>query len=133
MEIAYELPLGKIYFQNRIRLDHRFFQEDVEKSVLEESFYVLRFRYRAQLRIPLKKNAADNAIITLRIADELMLNHTRNTFDQNRVYLTTDFYISKRITLEAGYIYIYQQRLGQDEFFERHVTRFTFLHKIILD
>lgn len=133
MEVSHELPLGKIFFQNRIRLDHRFFQEDAEKSVLEESFYVLRFRYRAQLRIPLKKNEANTTIVTLRVADELMLNHTRNTFDQNRIYLTTDFYISKSITLETGYIYIYQQRFGQNEFFERHVARFTFLHKIVLD
>ena len=36
VEASYELPIGKIFFQNRIRIDNRFFQEDPEKSVFEE-------------------------------------------------------------------------------------------------
>jgi len=59
-----------------------------------------------------------------------MLNHTKNTFDQNRIYVTGDFYLTGNFTFELGYIYIYQQRFGQDEFFERHVARFTLLHKL---
>jgi hypothetical protein len=131
-EVAFEVPLGKIYFQNRIRLDHRFFQEEIGKSVFEESLYVLRFRYRAQIRIPVKTNIENIPTIYLRLANEVMLNHIRNTFDQNRIYVTSDINISKKITLELAYIYIYQQRVGQDEYFERHVVRFTVLHKISL-
>lgn len=130
-EVSYELPLGKIFLQNRIRLDHRFFQEDATTSVWDESFYVLRIRYRAQIRIPLKQDG-DVTRVSLRIADEIMLNHTKNTFDQNRIYLTSDFYLSEKITLEAGYIYIYQHQLGRHEFYDRHVLRVSILHKLRL-
>jgi hypothetical protein len=129
-EVSYDLPLRKVSFQNRIRLDHRFFQKNPETSVFEESMYVFRFRYRAQVKIPVKKNDIGTTTITLRVADEIMLNHTENTFDQNRIYVTGDFYLTDNFTFELGYIYIYQQRFGQDEFFERHVARFTLLHKL---
>ena len=131
-EVSHELPIKKVIFQNRVRLDHRFFQEDFNKSVFEESFYVLRFRYRAQVTIPLKVNEKNESVMGVKLADEIMLNHTRSTFDQNRVYATFEFKILRNMTVETGYIYIYQQRLGTDEFFERHVVRFTLLHRISL-
>lgn len=132
VEASHELPLGKVFLQNRIRLDNRFFQENPDKSVLEESFYVLRFRYRAQVRVPLKKNEENISVITLRIADEIMLNHTGTTFDQNRIYVSTDFYFSKSISLETGYIYIVQRRFDTDEYFERNVVRVSLLHRLQL-
>lgn len=132
IEATHEVPIGKIFFQNRLRLDNRFFEEDQEKSIFAESVYVLRFRYRAQFRIPLKRNEENLPVITLRIADEVMLNHTKNTFDQNRIYVSSDFLLSRKFTLETGYIYIFQQRFGYDEFFKRHVVRLSILHKITL-
>lgn len=131
-EVSYELPVGKVFFQSRVRLDHRFFQEDPDKSVFEESSYVFRFRYRAQVRIPLKKDEENNPRITLRIADEIMFNHTGNTFDQNRIYVSVDFYLTKNISLEPQYIYIFQRRFGTDAYFERNVIRFSLLHRIEL-
>jgi hypothetical protein len=132
-EVSHQLKLGKSIFQNRVRLDNRFFQENPDKSVFEESFFVLRFRYRAQLTIPLKSTDDNELIVALRIADEIMFNHTRNTFDQNRIYVTFDVKATKNLTAEAGYIYIYQQRFGTERFFERHVMRVTLLHKIWLN
>jgi hypothetical protein len=133
IEVSHELFLGSIAFQNRIRLDNRFLEEDPEKSIFDESTYVLRFRYRAQFRIPLRKNEEGASVIQLRVADEIMFNHKENFFDQHRIYVSTDFVLSKFFTLEAGYIYIYQQRFGsEDEYFQRHVARITLLHKINL-
>ena len=129
-EVSHITKLGKINFQNRLRFDYRFFQESEAHSVFEESIYVFRIRYRAQFTFPIKKLTDDGRGINLRLADEIMLNHEGNTFDQNRIYATMDFLISKKITLETGYIYSYQQRVGQKEFFERHIARFTMLHKI---
>ena len=132
VEASYELPLGKVLIQNRIRFDNRFFQEDPDKSVFEESFYVLRFRYRAQVRFALKKNETNETLIGLRIADEIMFNNTKNTFDQNRIYASADFYLTKKLTAETGYIYIFQQRFGTEQFFERHVVRLSLIHRIAL-
>jgi hypothetical protein len=133
VEVSHEIFLGSIAFQNRIRLDNRFLEEDPEKSIFNASIYVLRFRYRGQFRIPLKKNEEGASVIQLRVADEIMFNQKKNFFDQHRIYVTTDFILSKCFTFEAGYIYIYQQRFGSDdEYFQRHVARITLLHKINL-
>ncbi len=132
VEISHEQAMGRVFFQNRVRIDNRFVQENPEESVWEESLFVVRFRYRAQVRIPLKKNAQEISIATLRVADEIMFNSKENTFDQNRINVTFDFYINKHLTFEPGYVYIYQQRFGTEDFFSRHVIRFSFLHKIRL-
>jgi hypothetical protein len=133
VEASHELRLGKVEFQNRVRVDNRFLEKDPEKNIFDDSNYVLRFRYRAQLKIPLKKSDDGTPLIQLRVADEIMFNHKENFFDQNRIYVTCDFVLSRFFIFEAGYIYIYQQRFGSDnEYFQRHVARITLLHKIKL-
>jgi Protein of unknown function (DUF2490) len=131
-EVSYDQPIGKIVFQNRLRIDNRFIEENQEHNVWEESFYVLRIRYRAQFKIPLKVNSDNITTISLKVADEIMFNNEENTFDQNRLYLTGEFYLNKKLSLEAGYLYIYQQRFGLEEYFSRNVVRFSVLHRIQL-
>jgi hypothetical protein len=132
VEANYEIPLGRASLAQRIRVDNRVFQEESGVSLFEESFYVMRLRYRMQLRFPIRRNDAGTTTIGLRVADEVMINTSRNFYDQNRVYVTADFYLTPRLTLETGYIYIDQQRLGTEEFFSRHVMRLSLLHNINL-
>ncbi len=132
VEVNHDQPVGKFSIQNRIRLDNRFLETSSQQSVLDTSIYVLRFRYRLQVKIPVLKNKDNSTILTLRLADEIMLNHKENLFDQNRIYATFDFTMNKNFSLEAGYIYIYQQRFSKDEFFSRNVIRLGLLHKIFI-
>lgn len=130
IEATHETSLGKVSMYNRVRIDDRFIQADPDQSVFEESTNILRFRYRLQFRIPLRLDDSQTATIALRLADEIMFNNWQNTFDQNRVYGTVDFVASKDLTIETGYIYIYQQRFGREDFFERHVLRLSLLHRM---
>jgi hypothetical protein len=132
IEATHELPFRKLFFQNRIRLDNRFFQEDYETNVFEDSDYLLRMRYRFQVRFPIKKNEHNVTAIGMRIADEIMLNSEKNFYDQNRIYITTDLLVTRKLSLEAGYLYIDQQRRGREDFFSRNVLRFSILHKTFL-
>jgi len=129
-EASHEVPVGKIFMANRIRIDNRFFQEDPDQNVFQESFYVLRFRYRFQVRIPVTVNENNVTTFSLRFADEIMFNNKENTYDQNRIYATGEFYLHKNFSLELGYIYIHQQRYGTEDFFERNVLRFSVLHRV---
>jgi len=128
-EASHERKLGKIFLQNRLRIDNRFLQASKDQGVWEDSNYMMRLRYRLQARVVLKRKD-DVPTIGLKVADEIMLNTKQNLFDQNRIYLSTDFRVSKKITLEPSYVHVYQQRLGMDEFFSRHVIRFSVIHKI---
>jgi len=130
VEASYEVPIGKIFLQNRIRIDNRFIEESQDQSVWEESFYVFRIRYRILTRIPLKVNDEGVSTIMLRLSEEIMFNNKENTFDQNRVYVSGEFYLSKALTLELGYIFIYQQRFSTDEFYSRNVIRFSLMHRM---
>ena len=130
-EVSHELPVGKTFIQNRIRIDNRFFESDPDKSIWEESLYVMRFRYRFQWRIPLTYVDEKTPGISLRLMEEIMLNSKENTFDQNRVYASLEFYLNKNFSLEAGYLYIYQQRFAHDEFFNRNSFRFSVLHRVM--
>ena len=132
VEASFEHPFKKFFLQGRFRNDYRFFQPDTETSVLEKSDFVMRFRFRLQARIPLVVNEEDTPIVSVRLADEIMFNHEENKYDQNRIYVTGEYFINRRLSLETGYLYIHQQRFGRDEFFERHILRFSILHKVFL-
>jgi hypothetical protein len=128
-EMSHEFNRRKILFQNRVRIDNRFFEVNETQSIWEESRYVMRLRYRFQVRIPLKMKEG-KAISFLKLAEEIMANHTGNFFDQNRLYASVDFYLTKNFSFEPGYIFIYQQRFNTIEFYARHVFRFSLIHKI---
>jgi hypothetical protein len=132
VEVSHEQPIGEMRLQNRFRLDNRFLETSTQQSVLDTSVFLLRFRYRLQIRIPLVKKKDDETILQMRLADEIMLNHKENIFDQNRIYATLDYNLNKNFTIELGYIYIYQQRFARDEFYARNVIRLGLQHRIFL-
>jgi len=130
VEASYELPVRKIFFSQRLRIDNRFIQASENENIFEESNYVMRFRYRAQLRIPLKNNDEGITTISLRLADEIMFNHRYHAFDQNRIYVTGEIRLNEHVSLEPGYIYIDQHALTNEETFSRNVFRFSVLHRL---
>ena len=130
IEASYEIPMRKLFLSQRLRIDNRFIEEDKFNNIFDGSDYIMRLRYRVQTRVPLKRDENGIPLITLRIANEIMVNHRENFFDQNRIYMTSEFIINRHWAFEAGYIYIYQQRFGKDEFFERHVLRLSLTHKL---
>lgn len=132
VEVSHEQPFGEMQLQNRLRLDNRFLETSTQQSILDTSIYVLRFRYRLQVRMPLVKNKANEVVLQLRLADEIMLNHKENIFDQNRIYATLDYNLNKNFSIDLGYIYIYQQRFSREEFYSRNVVRLGLLHRVVL-
>lgn len=132
LEASYEIPIRQLLLQQRIRLDNRFFEEDSFDGLDGKYDFVGRFRYRIQVRFPLRKNKDDLQTVGMRIADEIMVNTSDNFFDQQRAYVSVDTRLSNRFTLETGYIHIYQQRRGAEEFFSRNVLRLSLLHRIMI-
>jgi hypothetical protein len=129
IEVAREHKLGKVFFQNKIRIDNRFLQSNSERSLWAESIYVTRLRYRAQLRLVLKQKES-TTVIGARIADEIMFNSKYNIFDQNRIYASVDILAWKGFTIEPSYVHVYQQRFRRDDFFSRHIFRLSIIHRV---
>jgi hypothetical protein len=128
-EVSHEIALRKISIQNRFRVDNRFFEISENQSIWEDSRYVMRLRYRFQIKMPLsvKENKTTSS---LKVAEEVMVNQTGNFFDQNRISTSVEFYLTKNFSFEPGYIFLYQQRFNTQEFYARHVFRFSLLHRI---
>ena len=55
-ELTYEAPVRRSFIAHRLRFDNRIFQETPGERIFEESFYVMRLRYRIQFRTTLMKN-----------------------------------------------------------------------------
>jgi hypothetical protein len=129
VEVAHELPLRKAFIQNKLRVDNRFFEVGDDAGVFEDFYYVTRIRYRLQFRFVLKRKE-ETPVIGMRLADEIMFHTKQNHFDQNRVHASVDFLIMKSLSLEAGYVFLFQQRTGREEYFSRQVIRFTAIHRM---
>lgn len=130
VELSREKIGKKFSIQHRVRLDNRFLEDQAGESVWQSSRFLLRIRYRLQLRVPL--TFADEGIprLTLKLADEIMVNDRDNVYDQNRIYASLEHALSKSLSLETGYIYIHQHRLGQAEYYQRHVLRLSLIHRV---
>jgi hypothetical protein len=132
LEASYEISFSKFLLQQRIRVDNRFFEEDRFDNLFGTYEYVARFRYRIQARAVVRKDQEGKPIIGLRLADEIMVNHKSNFFDQHRIALSCDLKVSSRFNMELGYINIYQQRRGGGTYYNRDVLRLSLLHTINL-
>ena len=130
MEGSYEFNARKAAVQNRLRIDHRFIEDDPGQSVISSSDYTPRARYRLQWKNAILKNRNGHPWLGCRISNEIMVNFQKNLLDQNRIYAACDVSISEMFSFEAGYIYVYQQRLGQEgTYFSRNVLRISILQK----
>jgi hypothetical protein len=131
IEGSYDWNSGRNAVQNRLRLDHRFIEDATENSILRSSDYIPRLRHRLQWKHVFRKRHNGVPLLGCRVSNEIMVNLRKGFFDQNRLYGSCDFPISKTLSMEIGYIYIYQQRLGIDsQYFSRNVLRFSLLHKL---
>lgn len=133
-EINYTANLtSNLSITNRLRLDERFIKTN-NGSILQDGYdFNLRFRYRLLLSYLLHTNFK-NKTTSLKVSNEIMFNVGKkiiyNQFDQNRIYLGLEQSLNKHISAEIGYLNWYQQRMAQNQFFDRNIIRLTLLHKM---
>lgn len=125
-------PLPRNFqFQYRYRLDERFIHNNDGQALTDGYRFNLRHRFRAQVLYSLKP-ANRNKSWIFRVSDEVMVNtgDVRDTFDQNRIYGSVQYPVSTNWSTEIGYLNLYQSRARDDGYFDRHVIRISFYHKI---
>lgn len=135
-EFTFTVPVNKqLKIQQRVRMDERFIHKSSGKELIEGYNFNLRIRYRLQASYILNKKETKTPT-TLKAWNELMVNVGKiivyNQFDQNRAYVGVEQNLSKNISVELGYLHLYQQRPNGFEFFDRDIVRFTLYHKVNL-
>jgi len=130
-EVAYTHQLNTRWsLQHNLRIDERFIRNHTTTELLAGYDFLFRFRYRIQVSYVVKENPAKNTSITIRASESIFLNDRYNTFDQNRLYVGSIFQLNRKISLEGGYLYVYQHRLNNNVYLSRPTVRFTLYHKI---
>jgi len=116
--------------QHALRIDERYIRNHTTTELLAGYEFLFRFRYRLQVSYVVKENPAKNTSITIRASESIFLNDRYNTFDQSRFYIGSIFQLNRKISLEGGYLYVYQHRLNNNVYLSRPTVRFTLYHKI---
>lgn len=116
--------------QFRYRLDERFIHNNNHVELTNGYHFNLRHRFRVMATTRLLTMDNDRQL-TLKIQNEIMLNtgDVPRTFDQNRASISLEYQFNKHISIESGYMNIFQQ-VTDTQYFDRNVIRTTLYHRI---
>jgi hypothetical protein len=133
-EINFSHPISKkIQLQFRYRFEQRFIHNNNKLELQDGYNFFFRHRFRLQASMTLKK-FENGKVINTKLAEEIMLDQGSgaiNSFDQNRVYLATEFQFNKKWAVELGYLNLYQSASGGD-YFAKDIMRWTVFHRLSL-
>jgi hypothetical protein len=101
----------KVSITQRIRNEQRWQQKITNDKFTGSYKFTDRIRYLLSINIPVFKN---DRLPELNLSDEILLQTGKeivnNTFDQNRFFVGIKERISKALSFDTGYMYIYQQK-----------------------
>lgn len=104
-ELVVKNRFNKIGITHRYRIEERFFNPIVDRSIESPNTFNFRFRYSFMASFPLfglSKTDPDKLFV-LNIGDEIFINAgssiVNNVFDQNRILISPSFLFSKNLTI----------------------------------
>lgn len=119
---------------HRYLAEARFFRKTANGALAAGHNFNWRFRYRLGLDFDVWRGKKRLDPLKIRLFDELMVNAGKNVgssfFDQNRMFAGLQIPLAHDLNLEAGYLRMFQQQRGSENFFDRHIWRLTFLHRV---
>jgi Protein of unknown function (DUF2490) len=122
-------PAGKINILHRIRNEQRWIEYTVNNTPSGNFRFTNRVRYLLSLKIPLSDNPKYPQLV---LADEIMLHFgkavTHSNFEQNRIFVGLNQPISKTLSFDIGYMYIYQLRINGYQYNASNVFRLFFYY-----
>jgi len=133
-ELNYGQKIKNLSIKHRFRMEERWTRNNNGHVLTDGYSFKGRFRYQLQLQYSLIKKASPKGTLSIKAADEIMLNigHAivQNTFDQNRVYVGLNYGISRNIQVELGYLNLFQERSTGTQYYQRDIARLTVFHTI---
>ena len=72
--------------------------------------------------------------LSLKLSEGIFINSNSgiiyNTFDQNRFYAALNYQLIKNMSVELGYINLFQQRISGNEYLNRNIASLAINHRI---
>lgn len=127
---------GRLNLVQWIRAEQRF-NHRVRGDQLADGYgFNWRLRYNFLLQIPLKGETMRPGVPNFVLQNEAFINLgkqiTDNYFDQNRFFVGVAYPFSKALTVQAGYMNLFQQQAAGNAFVNNHVARLFLFHTLDL-
>lgn len=127
-EIGLSDRIGKFKISNRLRIEQRFNETNDNNGPTGQYRFNWRFRYKLDIQYP------EEGKFSVGLGNEIMLNAgkniTVNYFDQNRTYGSLNANLTKNISLQFQFMYIWQLLQNGQTLDHINVIRFNIIHRI---
>ncbi|MDO8992898.1 DUF2490 domain-containing protein [Daejeonella sp.] len=135
-DLGYSHNLGSIHLNHRYRMEERFIHKKQDDSLIDGYRFVERISYMLALECKLINSKNHDHEIYLKLSDGIYVNTHKgilfNSFDQNRFYAGLNYQLVKNLTVELGYINLYQQRISGVEYLNRNIASLGINHSLKL-
>ncbi len=133
-DLTYRQKFSGFSIGHRYRMEERFIKKTLNDTLIKGHKFIERLSYTLSFEYNLLKSKNNFRSLTFKASDGIFINASKyivyNTFDQNRFYTGLNYQMYKNITIEMGYINIFQQRSSGNEFFNRNIASFSINHKM---
>lgn len=135
-QIQWHTNYRKLRTMQWVRLEERFRRKTRGEELLSGYNFNWRIRYNFMMQGPLNRNAFKKGGLTWVFNDELHVNFGKqivyNYFDQNRLFLGMHYFLSDHSWLQAGYMNLFQQLSGGNQYRVLHTARIFFFQNLDL-
>ena len=133
-DLGYKHKFKNLILGHRYRMEERFIKKRLNDALIEGYRFVERLSYTVSLECNLLKSKSKDHNLSLKLSDGIFINSNSgiiyNTFDQNRFYAGLNYQLIKNLSVELGYINMFQQRISGDEYLNRNIASLAINHRI---
>ncbi len=133
-DLNYKQKFNSFSLNHRYRMEERFIQKSINDTLTEGYKFIERLSYTLSFEYKLVKSKNNIRTLILKATDGIFINAKKHlpytTFDQNRFYTGLNYQMYKNVTIEMGYINIFQRRNSDKEFIKRDIASFSVSHKL---
>ena len=133
-DLGYKHKFKNLILGHRYRMEERFIRKRLNDALIEGYRFVERLSYTVSLECNLLKSKSKDHNLSLKLSDGIFINSNSgiiyNTFDQNRFYAALNYQLIKNMSVELGYINLFQQRISGDEYLNRNIASLAINHRI---
>ena len=133
-DLGYKHQFKNLIVGHRYRMEERFIKKRLNDALIEGYRFVERLSYTVSLECNLLKSKSKDHNLSLKLSDGIFINSNSgiiyNTFDQNRFYAALNYQLIKNMSVELGYINLFQQRISGDEYLNRNIASLAINHRI---
>lgn len=121
--------IGNVSILHRIRNEQRWQEKIANDESTGDNRFTDRVRYLLSCNIPIFKKSSLPSLV---ISDEILIHFGKevvyNTFDQNRFFVGIKQTISPKLSLDFGYMNVYQQKYSGYQYDSNHTLRLFFYY-----